>query len=170
MSKTLVIVRHAKSSWSDPVLADFERPLNRRGERDAPRMAQRLADLGANPDTIISSPANRALTTARTFATTLGVDTTSIEPDERLYLASSDTLFAIVREQPASVACLMIFGHNPGMTEFVNRLGNCDIDNLPTCAYAVFTIAADDWQSVRDGGAVLDVFDFPKNRAAAASR
>ncbi len=104
MSKTLTIVRHAKSSWDDPVLADFDRPLNPRGLRDAPLMGARLAATGIRPDGLISSPANRALATAKIIAAALDLDTRIIVPDERLYLASAGTIMQVVREQDDGIS------------------------------------------------------------------
>ena len=145
MSKTLTIVRHAKSSWDDPVLADFDRPLNPRGLRDAPRMGARLAKTGITPDRLVSSPANRALATAKIIAAALGLETRVIVPDERLYLASADMILRIVQEQPDEVSSLMLFGHNPGMTDLVHRLGDCPLANLPTGACVTFRVEVDRW-------------------------
>ena len=92
--KTLTLVRHAKSSWDDTELADFDRPLNRRGERDAPEMARRLAATGDPPDRIVSSPALRALQTARVLAPALGIDPASLVTESRVYEASYSRLVA----------------------------------------------------------------------------
>ena len=94
--KTLVLARHAKSSWDEPDLEDHDRPLNERGEHDAPRMAKRLAGTGVRPEVILSSTALRALTTAEIFGEVLDLD---VELDERLYGASPATIAAVVAER-----------------------------------------------------------------------
>ena len=167
MSKTLTIVRHAKSSWDDPVLADFHRPLNPRGLRDAPRMGARLAKTGITPDRLVSSPANRALATAKIIAAALGLETRVIVPDERLYLASADMILRIVQEQPDEVSSLMLFGHNPGMTDLVHRLGDCPLANLPTGACVTFRVEVDRWAATGPDNTRLEVVDYPKKRIAA---
>jgi len=170
LSRKLSIIRHAKSSWDDPVIADFDRPLNPRGMRDAPLMAARLAANGILPDRIISSPAKRAICTARTFAKELALEPAVIEPDERLYLASADTLLDIIRDQDRSVGSLMLFGHNPGLTELVHRLGDCPLSNLPTCACAIFRIDGEDWAGTSRRTAHLEIVDYPKKRTSPKRR
>jgi len=166
VSKTLTIVRHAKSSWDDPVLADFDRPLNPRGLRDAPRMGARLATTGIKPDRLVSSPANRALATAKIIAAALGIETRIIVPDERLYLASAETIMQVVREQDNAISSLMLFGHNPGMTDFAHRLGDCPLANLPTCACVTFRVEVEQWNATEPGTVHLEVVDYPKKRVA----
>ncbi len=170
MSRTLSIIRHAKSSWDDPVIADFDRPLNPRGRRDAPRMAARLAANGVRPDRVISSPAKRAICTARAFAKELALEPAIIDPDERLYLASADTLLDIIRDQHRSVTSLMLIGHNPGLTELVHRLGDCPLANLPTCGCAVFRIDGEDWAETSRRTARLEIVDYPKKRISPNTR
>jgi len=162
--RRLTLVRHAKSDWSLPGQNDWDRPLTRRGQRDAPEMARRLRSRRLKPDLMLSSPAVRALTTATVMARELKVPATLVLQDERLYLASPQDLLAVVRELGGAAKHVMVFGHNPGMTECVNRLSAADrIDNLPTCG--VFTALFDvgswsdlDWNSGQDAE-----FDYPKN-------
>ena len=119
--KTLYIARHAKSSWDDASLSDFERPLNKRGKRDAPFMAEKLKELGVKPDLILSSPAQRAKTTAKHYHEALG---SKLEFDERIYEASLMSLIYLIQEQFEKVDSLMIVGHNPGLTMLNDRVSN----------------------------------------------
>jgi phosphohistidine phosphatase len=162
--KRLTLVRHAKSDWSLPGQNDWDRPLNKRGQRDAPEMARRLRSRRLKPDLILSSPAVRALTTATVMARELKVPAAHVIQDERLYLASPADLIAVIRELGGESKHLMVFGHNPGLNECANQLSAGDhIDNLPTCG--VFTAQFDirswadlDWNSGRDVE-----FDYPKH-------
>jgi len=162
--KRLTLVRHAKSDWSLAGQADWDRPLNKRGQRDAPEMARRLRSRRLRPDLILSSPAVRALTTASVMARELKVPATSVRQDERLYLASAADLLAVIRELGGRAKHLMVFGHNPGMTDCANRLSAGDhIDNLPTCG--VFTAEYDiaDWKDLDWASGQDAEFDYPKN-------
>lgn len=165
--KTLYIVRHAKSSWDDDSLADFDRPLNERGKRDAPSMAKRLKEKNIVPDLLLSSPAKRAFSTAKRFAETLGYNEDKIKTDRRLYHADGASMIAIVRETKNVHDTLIMFGHNPGLTDCVNALMNERkfIDNVPTCGVVAFQFNTDDWTSVRAGEGKLLFFDYPKNTA-----
>jgi phosphohistidine phosphatase len=163
MALTLVLVRHAKSSWSNPNLKDFERPLNDRGNRDAPVMAERTRSLELKP-TIISSGATRALTTAKVFASVLGIPEESIQVSNDLYLASSEQILHFVNQLDTHPE-VMIFGHNPGMTDAVNMLTKSRIDNVPTCGVAVLRFPVDRWSEVTAGSGALVSFDYPKNQS-----
>ena len=162
--KRLTLVRHSKSDWSLPGQQDWDRALNKRGQRDAPEMARRLRSRRLKPDLILSSPAVRAVTTASVMARELRVPAARVVQDERLYLAGPADLLAVVRELGGEARHLMVFGHNPGLTEFANRLSAGDqIDNLPTCG--VFTAEFDvtDWSGLGWGGGREAEFDYPKN-------
>lgn len=163
--KTLYLLRHAKSSWDDPELDDFDRPLNRRGKRDAPEMGARLRERGVSPALLISSPARRALATARKVAREIGYERSSIGTDERLYLASAGELLDIVREQEERVDSVMLFGHNPGFTQLANVLTGERIDNVPTCGFVEIELVGPGWSSADPEAGRLVHFDFPKNRS-----
>jgi phosphohistidine phosphatase len=163
--KTLTIVRHAKSSWNNPNLSDRERPLNRRGERDAPIMARRVADAGIRPSQIISSPALRAWTTAKIFAKELGYPAEFLQREDGLYLASLDNLLDVVATQDANFNHLMIFGHNPGLTDFVNYVAPGLTDNLPTTGVVAVGIDRDDWMLFDRPETELVLHDYPKKVA-----
>lgn len=162
--KRLTLLRHAKSSWDDPLLGDFDRPLNRRGENDAPAMGRRLREAGARPSLILSSTAVRALATARQVADALGYPREFLQTDRALYLASADQLREIVALQDDSFRDLMLVGHNPGLTEFANELSDHPIDNLPTGAAMVIDLPIDAWQAIADGArGQCMLYDYPKN-------
>lgn len=129
IKKTLYIARHAKSSWDDMSLSDFERPLNKRGKRDVPFMAHILKEKGISPDLILSSPAKRAKKTAKKYHETLGGE---LRFDERIYEASPMTLLYLVQEAFEKADSLMIVGHNPGFTALNDMLSDKSIYNIPT--------------------------------------
>jgi phosphohistidine phosphatase len=145
--KTLFLVRHAKSSRDDPALSDKERPLNDRGMRDAVRMGERLARQGVKPDLIVSSPARRALATAEIIARKLDYKVKDIVVDERLYAAALDDLLEVIQEFGDKPNRVMLFGHNPEMTELAHRLSS-KIAAMPTCAVAEFSFDTKSWSNV----------------------
>lgn len=141
---TLILVRHAKSDWSNPMLSDHDRPLNARGTRNAPMMAKRLADTGVDVQRILSSTALRARSTAAAFSAELGVP---VELDEDLYHAFPRTLLTKAAE--AGVPSVMIVAHDPGLSDLASRLSNGRITHMPTCAVATFTWQTDSWKKPR---------------------
>lgn len=161
--KTLIVVRHAKSSWDSESLQDFDRPLNERGKRDAPDMAQRLKEKDLQVDLLLSSPAKRAKKTAKLFAEGLNLDKDKILFVDNLYGADVETLYAAVGNLPNKHEVVALFAHNPGLTDFVNTLTGVRIDNLPTCG--VFAVQADTntWNTFKDSTKNFLFFDYPKN-------
>ena len=160
--KILTLVRHAKSSWNHPDLTDRQRPLNARGERDAPDMGQRIVAHGIRPSLIITSPATRAWTTARIIASEIGYPTEFLQREDSLYLASLDDLLGAVVAQDTGFNSLMVIGHNPGLTEFANFLIPGLTNNLPTAGVVSVGIERDDWNLYQQPKAELLVFDYPK--------
>ncbi len=160
--KTLYLVRHAKSSWDNPSLSDFERPLNDRGKRDAPEIGKRLLNKGIMPELMLSSPAQRALTTCRLIAKVIGYPDQKIATDSAIYHAGESALLRIVQQTSDEYRSLMLFGHNPGFTDFANELANTDIYNIPTCGVFVCSFEVDKWQEIRFGNGQLLFFDYPK--------
>lgn len=158
---TLYVIRHAKSSWNGNE-ADFDRPLNERGEKDAPSMAARLKEKQVMPDIIISSTAKRAKKTALAFAKVLGYDEKNILWKDEIYESSVQTIFGIVRNIDTSYKHVLLFGHNPTFTYFVNELAAVRIDNIPTCGIAAIAIEGD-WTDVNEDKGKLLWFDYPKN-------
>jgi len=160
--KILTLVRHAKSSWRDTVLSDRERPLNKRGTRDAPIMGSRATDAGIRPSLIVSSPAVRAWTTAKAFATELGYPIEFLQREDDIYLASLDSLLDVVASQDNGFNSLMLFGHNPGLTDFANYLSPGLTNNLPTAGIVSVQFDRDDWQLIERPKIELLVYDYPK--------
>ena len=158
----LTLVRHAKSAWDYPELTDFERPLNERGRRDAPRMALRAQGL-PKLTRIVSSPANRALATARVFAEHLGIDFDAIRIEPKLYEASRKTLLDVVTGIDGNPGHVMLFGHNPGFSELAHTLGHCPFDEMPTCAIVHFKLDVKHWKEMGPGSGTLVKYLFPKD-------
>jgi phosphohistidine phosphatase len=145
--KTLFLVRHAKSSRDDPTLADRDRPLNDRGLRDAPKMGARLAEHEVEPELIVSSPALRALTTAQLIARKLDYKTKDIVVDDRVYASSPKALLEVIHGLDDKLRCVMLFGHNPEMSELANRLSK-EITDMATCAVAEFGFDIKSWTKI----------------------
>jgi phosphohistidine phosphatase len=159
--KTLLIVRHAKSSWESQSQADFDRPLNERGIRNAPEMARRLVLRGLTPEYILTSPAIRAISTARLMSTQFGKSDDLLMVDATIYEASRQDLYRLISRQNPDHSILMIIGHNPGMSDFLNWL--CDTDEiLSTAAVAQVEIDSKKWNSWERGSGKLIDLDFPK--------
>jgi phosphohistidine phosphatase len=147
----LTLIRHAKSSWKDPDLRDFDRPLNKRGRHNAPLMGRVMKKNGLTAERILSSPAERAITTARLIAAELGYPERQIEQLDELYAAGSEQLLRCVQALEKGVTRVALVGHNPGLTQFCNDLSGAGIDNLPTCAVAVIEFDLDEWSAVHPG-------------------
>lgn len=162
--KMLYIIRHAKSSWDNPVLNDFNRPLNERGERDAPRMGKRLKEKQVVPDLLLSSPATRALTTCKKIADVLEYSAEKIKTDRDLYHAEDEEILRIVKKINDKHDVVLVFGHNPGLTDFVNRLTDGLIDNVPTCGIVACSLKIDSWKETDWGKGKVELFDFPKSK------
>jgi phosphohistidine phosphatase len=162
--KYLYLVRHAKSSWDFPELSDFDRPLNKRGQRDAPVMALRVASKQPDLDVIISSPANRAITTAKEMAKALDIDESSIVQEHEIYHASMKTLIDIAKALPEEYDKVMLVGHNPGFTDLANQLKEHDyhIDNVPTCGVVAIELPTHKWADLVEHSGRLLFFDYPK--------
>lgn len=161
--KRLTLVRHAKSSWDDPELEDFERPLNRRGLRDAPVMGERLAARGLCPDLLLSSPARRARDTAEALATALGLPQARLQLRQEIYEADPDALLALILGLPPELNHVFLVGHNPGLTDLGGLLVPGAPKHLPTCAVLVVDFAILSWAQVAPGRGVVAWHDFPKN-------
>lgn len=158
--KTLTLLRHAKSSWKDLSLADFERPLNKRGKRDAPFMAQKFKEKGHIPDLMLSSPSLRTRLTVDAFVKVC--PQTRVEFEERIYEAHAQTLLKLIRKQSDDVDSLVLVGHNPGLTDLVNYFADTPIDNVPTTGTVQFSFAAMSWQQINAQMAQLVYFEYPK--------
>lgn len=158
--KTLLLLRHAKSSWDEPGLRDFERPLAGRGKRDAPRMGEALRERGPLPDYVLSSPAQRARSTMKAFIKAAGVDITP-QFEEGIYEASSAELMKIARRLPDTSACALMVGHNPGFEDMVSRLTG-SFERMPTAALACIEFDTERWEDMEDGQGKLAWLLTPK--------
>lgn len=161
--KTLILVRHAKSSWAEIGLSDFERPLNDRGKKDAPEMAKRIANRKIAIDLLVSSPAKRARKTANIFAETLLMDPKQIQFVPELYLAGVHDFERVVKSIDDQYQSVVIFSHNPGITEFANSLTPVRIDDMPTCAVYAMTSNSSSWKNFPDSEKSFLFFDYPKS-------
>ena len=161
----LLICRHAKSSWQDTGLSDFDRPLNKRGERDAPGMGRRLAERGMRPDLIMTSPALRALNTALHYARQLGIPREQIRSNPAQYAASPQELIGLIRTVNSGVATLMLVGHNPESTALANVLAGLNIDNIPTSGIVGLSFSQCAWTDLSPASGSLLFFDYPKKQA-----
>ncbi|HUR11939.1 MAG TPA: histidine phosphatase family protein [Flavitalea sp.] len=161
--KTVLLVRHAKSSWESFSVKDIDRPLNERGKKNAPEMAERLRSKGFPIDAFLSSPAKRAKKTALIFAKNFGRKKEDVIEVPSLYEANLEDFEQAIAEAPAEATSIAIFSHNPGITEFVNALTEVRIDNMPTSA--VFAVKADisQWGDFKNAQKEFLFFDYPKS-------
>lgn len=166
---TLSLLRHAKSSWDDPGLGDFDRPLAPRGEDAAPRMGAYMAEHGLAPELILCSPAVRTRQTLDLVLPHLS-GSPAIEYEEQLYLASASSLLARVRRVEGKTRHIMLVGHDPGMhglaVDLASDGSRHDLDNLaakfPTAGLAVITFKVRRWALVKPGSGLLERFVTPK--------
>jgi phosphohistidine phosphatase len=164
--KTLLIIRHAKSSWSVASLNDFDRSLNDRGKKDAPLMAQRLQDRKIMIDAFVSSPARRAKKTAELFCTAYHKNLNNIILISALYQATTEVFFDVVEQLNDEFNSVAIFSHNPGITEFVNQLAEDKaVNNMPTCSVFAIHITISKWKEFRKAKKEFLLFDFPKENS-----
>ena len=161
--KQILLIRHAKSDWNDPAQKDFDRPLNNRGHKSAPEMAHRLVKKGIIPQQIISSPAMRAITTAKYFAEAFGIKNNEIQKEVAIYEASATTLLQVINKLDNQHDLIALVGHNPGLTNITVDLSDAAIDNIPTCGMALIEFPFDNWEMVSNGTGKLILFDYPKN-------
>lgn len=162
--KILILVRHAKSSWHDPYLDDFDRPLNKRGKHDAPVMADRFVARGEKPDLLVSSTAKRAITTATIFARALDFPVQDIVQEPRIYEASIADLLWVIRQLDDACQKVVLFGHNPGFTGLANALCKAQINNVPTCGIVSMSFQLAHWTEIEEGSGKMEFFDFPKRK------
>ncbi len=162
--KTLYLIRHAKSSWEYQHLSDFERPLNDRGKRTAPEMAERLKAKNIKFDYIISSTAVRAGSTAVLFATVLGYDPELIDFTAEAYEASEGDICSLIQKVGTSGNHLAVFGHNPTTTFLASRLCGKYFSNVPTAGIVAIEFDIDNWNDLLKSEGRLLFFDYPKNK------
>lgn len=160
--KTIFFVRHAKSSWGNSMLDDKDRPLNERGERDAPFMAKLIKSKRVLPDALVSSPAKRAFSTAVYFAKTFDVPKNDIMIKDSIYEADIEDIMEVIHELKDEWETVFIFGHNPTFTDVVNQFVERSILNIPTCGVCKVESTADHWADFDVSNAKLTEFYYPK--------
>jgi phosphohistidine phosphatase len=161
--KTLLLIRHAKSSWDNSILSDFERPLNERGKQDAPMMAKRIKDKKIEIDAFVSSPAKRAKKTAELFMHEFDIKGKKLVLVPSLYEASLNNFYDAVENLNYKDDIIALFAHNPGITDFVNSLECSPVYNMPTCAVYALKIKTKSWSDFKEADKEFLFFDYPKN-------
>jgi phosphohistidine phosphatase len=163
MPKQLLVIRHAKAEEADFKKPDFKRALSHRGEKNAQEMAKRLKRKDLYPQILYSSPALRAISTARFFADELGIAQSEIIQDQEIYEALTDTLLHCINQLDDQADFVALFGHNPAITDLVNKFCGADIYNIPTCGIALMQFPFDSWNMLSVGTGELMLYDYPKN-------
>ncbi|PZX46453.1 SixA phosphatase family protein [Algoriphagus chordae] len=159
--KKIILVRHGKSAWDDPNLADHDRPLADRGLDNVPEMGLRLIEKGILPDLILSSTATRASQTAEILASVLHLPTSKITYDKNLYHASAAMILKCIQRQDDSHELIFVVGHNPGMNEFIDFFGG-NLDNLPTSGQYGLLVDTNHWIQLRPESSRFWFIDYPK--------
>ena len=160
--RNICFVRHAKSSWDNPGLSDIERPLNSRGLRDAPFMARKMKELHVVPDLIVTSPAQRALSTARFFADEFNMPDAEFMIVDEIYGAGPYEIVDVVHHMPDEKFSIFLFGHNPTMTMLTNMFAGVRIDNVPTCGISQAKTMVDSWKKFSPNTSAFVSFYYPK--------
>ncbi len=162
--KNIIIVRHAKSDWDSGAKTDFDRPLNQRGLKDAPKMSKKLSKKGIAPDIFISSPAKRAITTCEYFAKEFDYPFTDIHQEKLLYSGNTSDYLDIISKVDNKKNNVILFGHNPVISHFASVLLNGNIGDMPTCAIVSIQLNIDNWSEINDDKKHDLLFiDYPKN-------
>lgn len=162
--KTLYIIRHAKSSWKDSTKTDFDRPLNKRGKADAPEMGKKLNAKQIKPQAILSSPAKRAISTAKKIAKEINFPEEQIIKRKEIYEADASALLQVITQLDNNIDLAFLVGHNPGLTNFINQFSDLKIENLVTCGIAGLTFNCSSWSDLSSIEGTHIFYDFPKNR------
>ncbi|MCX7735610.1 MAG: histidine phosphatase family protein [Candidatus Kapabacteria bacterium] len=160
--KTLILVRHAKSDWGNPDLSDFDRPLNKRGLKDAPFMAELVASKIKTPDLIMSSPANRAITTAKYFATAFKYPIDKIEQINLIYSSGVNGIKELIASLNNDYKTVILFGHNPAVSSLAYNLSGGKVPEMPTCAVACIDFDISFWEEILNSEGDLRFYEYPK--------
>lgn len=163
MTKQLILIRHAEANWGNGNLNDFDRTLTDQGLANATQMAQHLLKLNIKPSFIVSSPAVRALTTAKVFGNKWGISDQNIEQEKAIYEANEFNLLKLINSFNDQHDSIALFGHNPGISNFANLLCNNHIYDLPTCGVAVLQFFFESWNLISTNTGNIILFNYPKN-------
>ncbi len=160
--KRIILIRHATSSRDDPTLRDWERPLNERGLRDAPRMGAALRDHSPLPDSFFCSSAKRAATTARLVAESFGFDLEALVEQDDLYTSDDRSLLSAIHGFPSDDACVALVGHNPACHILCEALTGERMIKYVTCGTAIIDFDVSTWRKIAPGTGVLKAFLQPR--------
>ena len=160
--KKLIIIRHCKSSWLDPSLSDYERPLNKRGRNDGYKMSNELSKKIKHVDLLISSSSKRTKLTSNIFIDKININ--EIEYRDDFYHSSSENIISILEKINNSFKSVIIIGHNPGFTDLVNKLTNINLFNLPTTGVVIVNLNIKNWDQIliKNTGYEISWIKFPK--------
>ena len=163
MNKKLHLIRHAKSSWDNPDLTDFQRPLNQRGRKNCKVMAEPIIKAGCSFENVFCSPAKRAEETIEQIASCLHQNSITWQKDEDLYTFSFNKLLSWCKNLDDNLSDVVVIGHNPALTQFCNVIALANLTNLPTCAYACINFDGGvSWRDLTEGIGTLEVLLTPK--------
>ena len=154
-------MRHAKSSWGDFSISDFDRPLNERGELAAPLMGEVLNKKNVFPQLFLSSPANRAQSTAKVIAEAIGYNPKNITYQDSIYESSELNILMILREIDMAIESCMLVGHNPALTSVINSLSDFHLDNLSTAGVVAIAFEGE-WQDIKPKSGKMLFYEYPK--------
>ena len=161
--KTVVAIRHGKSSWDHLNLSDIDRPLKERGKRDAKIIGGELLNSQVLPKEVFSSPAKRAYSTCQMICEILGFAENKISIDKRLYFTGVKSIMNVIHDANDYHDCIFLFGHNPDMTQLANHFSEHQIDNVPTTGMLVISFNVDEWRATDYHNGKLELFDYPSN-------
>ncbi|MCK5691848.1 MAG: histidine phosphatase family protein [Bacteroidales bacterium] len=164
MERRLFIIRHGKSSWDNEGLEDIDRPLAKRGIRNAGEMAERLLAKNQVPQLILSSPASRALNTALIMSRSWGIEAENLQITDALYMAYLSEIDQVIGGVPAEIKNLAIFGHNPSFTAYANKFLELPLDNLPTAGVVIVTLESENWGEIGRKQVKGTYVDYPKRK------
>lgn len=159
--KTVYLVRHAKSNQSHEGLSDIERPLNERGYKAAAEVSARLKKMKEVPEIIMASPSIRTYSTALIFARTFNISPNTMILRRSLYEAPPENYLEAIRQAPDALGSIAVFGHNPSITDCVNKFGELRMDNMPTCGVVRFDFRVGKWEKVNFGEGEFKFFERP---------
>jgi len=163
--KTIIINRHAKSDWAKEELTDFDRPLNKRGQKDAPEMALRLKKRGLKIDKVFSSPANRAITTCKIFCEVLALNFSEVNQVMEIYENGKKAVINNAAALSDSINTVIFFGHNPDFSELITWYSGERFGNLPTCGIVAIDFDTNQWKETKEINGTIRFIDYPKNGA-----
>jgi phosphohistidine phosphatase len=162
--KRLTLIRHARASWGNAALDDWERPLNMRGEKEAPLMGRRLSRHSFRPERIVSSPATRAASTATLIARELGLSFQDIVLQRRIYEAELSDLLHVVWQLDDALSHVILIGHNPGITELAAMLSGLAVQSMHTCGVFTLDFAVEGWGQVEPESGSFVLYDYPHGK------